>query len=114
MIAGRLYICQRSSPALLWTQNLTAVPVLGKEVEEDVLARMRQGSVFVQRNAEVGTLWQGEVAIDDFGIAGGDRLDPLVGEVVEVLLNLEIGGGGGEVEHGGSGDGTTDVVRSHQ
>jgi hypothetical protein len=31
-----------------------------------------------------------------------------------VLLNLEIGGGGGEVEHGGSGDGTTDVVRSHQ
>src|SRR5689334_8579861 len=65
----------RNTP--LWTDSggLPAVPALGEEVEVDVLARMLGSRVEVQRHAETGTLWQGEVSVDNLRVPGRDLLD---------------------------------------
>ena len=90
---------------------LAPLPALGEEVEVDVLLGVGFDDLLVQLDAEAGTLGELEVAVSDFREAWGRLADPGVGEVVEVLLNAEVRGAGGEVEGCGGVDLASDVMR---
>lgn len=76
--------------------------------------RVLADEFLVQDHAEPCAIRQSEVAVDDVGVAGRDVLHPVLGEVVEMLLDLEVRDGRGEVEARRSRDGAADVVRRDQ
>src|SRR6266498_4916708 len=78
---------------------------------------MLGAGVVVEAYAEPGALRGGEAAVG--GVDGGRLVDeiahPRVGEVVEMLQDLVVGGGHGELEVGRGADRAADVVwRHHQ
>src|SRR5829696_5161776 len=83
---------------------LAPLPALGEEIEVDVLLGVGFDDLFVQLDAEAWSLRELEIAVCYFGEARGALADPGVGEVVEVLLDAEVRGAGGEVECGGGVD----------
>src|SRR5690606_21991222 len=92
--------------------DLAKMPVLCVEVEVDVLARVLVDDIHVEGDAKTGAFRQGEVPVDDLGVARSRVFHPRLGEVVEVLLDLEVRGRGREVERGRGGDRAADVVWS--
>src|SRR5439155_5489249 len=81
------------------------------QVEVGALAGELGERVQVQLDAQAGGLGEREVPIDDLGQAGRHALDRRVGEVVEVLLDLEVGRAGAQVQVRGGQHGAADVVR---
>src|ERR671932_120891 len=69
----------------------STVPARAEEIEVHLFHRVCPHKVLVQRDAQSGTCWQGKAAVGriDLGQTGRGRLDPTVGEVVEVFLDLE-------------------------
>src|SRR5690606_6775417 len=59
-----------------------------------------------------GAFRQGEVPVDDLGVARRRVFHPRLGEVIEMLLDLEVRGRGCKVERGRGGDRAADVVWS--
>src|SRR5215217_4591236 len=92
-------------------RTLAFLPALGEQVEVDVLFRMRFYYLFVQFDAEARSLRKFEVAVHDLGEAGGRLPYPGVGEVVEVFLDAEVRGRGGQVEGCRGVDLSSHVVR---
>src|SRR6266849_6488496 len=90
------------------------MPVFGKEVEEDLPARMRLDDRVVERYAQAGPARQREVAVDHLRIARRGRFDELLREIVEMLLDFEVRGARGQVQVGRGGDRPTNVVRGDQ
>src|SRR5262245_5258316 len=67
--------------------------------------------ILVERQAEAGAVRQTEIPIHDFRTTACTLARVRLGEVVEVLLNLEVSAGGGEVQRGRRRDRAADVVR---
>src|SRR5829696_862256 len=92
---------------------LAPLPALGEEVEVDVLLGVGFDHLFVQLDAEARSLGEFEVSVHNLREAWGRLTDPRVGEVVEVLLDAEVRGTGGQVEGRGGVDLAADVVRGY-
>src|SRR5215208_2963843 len=92
---------------------LAPLPALGEEVEVDVLLGVGFDHLFVQLDAEAWTFRELEVSVHNFREAWGRLADPRVGEVVEVLLDAEVRGTGGQVEGRGGVDLAADVMRGY-
>src|SRR5918995_191326 len=90
---------------------LAPLPAFGEEVEVDVLLGVGFDDFLVQFDAEAWSLRELEVAVDHFGEAWGRLAHPGVGEVVEVFLDPEVRGAGGQVEGCGGVDLASYVVR---
>src|SRR5207244_4856152 len=71
-----------------WALRLATLPVFGEQIEKYLLSWMLANDLFVQCDAETWSMRQCEAAIHHFGIAGRSSLDPLSGNVVEVLLDF--------------------------
>src|SRR5512139_3217543 len=94
--------------------RLPALPSFGEQVEVDRHAGMRGQRLVVQLDAKARLVRQRDETVHHLGKAGHTLLDEGIGEVVEVLLDLEVDHGGRQVHVGGRGDHATDVVRGHQ
>src|SRR5205085_34100 len=55
--------------ALVWSNGLTSMPVLGEQVKEDALLRMLRNEGFVEFHSQAYSLWQCEVSIYHLGVA---------------------------------------------
>src|SRR5258708_32433552 len=87
---SRLVICWRGLAL-----RLTAMPVLGEQVEEDLPTRMRGDDIVVERHAQARPARQREVTVDNLRIARRRSLHEVLREIVEVFLDLEVGGARG-------------------
>src|SRR5918995_1655584 len=92
---------------------LAPLPALGEEVEVYVLLGVGFDHLFVQLDAEAWTFGELEVSVHYLREAWSRLADPGVGEVVEVLLDAEVRGAGGEVECGSGVDLASYVVRGY-
>ena len=90
------------------------MPVLGEQIEEDLTPRVRRDDLVVQHHTEAGPGWKREVAVHHFGITRRRAFDEVFGEIVEVLLNLEVGRARRQVEVGRGRDRTADIVGCDQ
>src|SRR5437868_996040 len=90
--------------------GLAAMPVLCKQIEEDSLLRMLCDDILVQLHAKPGSLREREVPIYDFGIPWCSGFHPILCEVVEVLLDFEIGRGGRKVKGCSRRNGSSHIV----
>ena len=89
------------------------MPVSLKHVKEPFFERVLLDQVFVQRDAQAGSVRKMKVAV--LGPRGsGHRLDhPGLGKVVEALLNLDVGGAETKMHARGSADRAVGIVRRH-
>src|SRR5205807_2779623 len=94
--------------------GLPAVPVLGEEVEVLPPVRMRRHDVFIQGDAQPGPGGEREPPVPDVGEPSGRLLHERLGEVVEVLEDLEVRRRGGEVQRRRRAYRRPDVVRRHE
>src|SRR6266566_6617621 len=81
-----------------WMHGLAAMPVLGKQIEEDPLLRMLLDDILIQLHAKSRPLREREIPVYNFGIPWCSGFHPILCEVVEVLLDFEIGRGGCKVK----------------
>ena len=86
------------------------MPVFGEEIEVDSAAGIGGDYVFVERDTEAGSGWKGKVAVFNLGVAWRGLLHVGFGEVVKVLLNLEVGRAGCQMQRGRRRNGTAHVV----
>src|SRR5260370_33189898 len=94
--------------------SLAAMPVLGKQVEENPLLWVLSNDILIQFHAKPRPLREREVPVYYLGIPWCSGLHPILCEVVEVLLNFEIGRGGCKVECSGRRNRSSHVVRRNQ
>jgi hypothetical protein len=95
-------------------QRMAEVPLLPEEVEVEPPLRVGADHILVQRHAQARPLREAEVAVDDLRIARRGFLHVRLRKVVEVLLDLEVGSAGGEMERGRGGDRAAHIVGRHQ
>src|SRR6266568_6502405 len=74
------------------------MPILSEQVEENLLLRMLANQLFIQLHTESRPLRQRKISIYHFRVSGSRGLHPILGEVVEMLENLEVRRGCREVE----------------
>src|SRR5207247_6490465 len=79
-----------STPGLRSAGRLPSVPLVLEEVEMKTARGMLGDQVLVDCDAETGPGREREAPIDDLGVAWGRFFDESLGEVVEVLLDLEV------------------------
>ena len=79
-----------------------------------ILHGVRFDHGFVERDAEARGGGQAEVAIDHLGQTGRGLQDILLVKVVEVFLNLKVGGAGCQMECRRGGNCSADIVRCHK
>ena len=78
------------------------------------LARVSGDELFIQLHAQSGPVRKAEVAIHHLRVDVDGLLDPGVGEVVEVLLDLEVRDAGRQVDHGRGAHRPAHVMRRYQ
>src|SRR3954452_9705069 len=86
----------RPAPSLLAARSalalgLTAMPVVGVEIEEKRRAWMLLEDLLVQIEAQARLVEERKMPVDDLGQARSRLLHPRLGKVVEMQLDLEVG-----------------------
>ena len=71
--------------------GLAEVPVFREQVEKDALPWVCMDDIFIELDAQPWSLGQREISIYYFWIARRGGLYPLVGKIVEMFLNFEVG-----------------------
>src|SRR5438445_8307039 len=90
------------------------MPVLRKQVEEDLTPRVRLYHFRIQGDPQTRSRWQRKITVDDLRITWRSRLHELFCEVVEVFLDLEVRGACGQVQVRGGGHRTAHIVRGDE
>ena len=93
--------------------GLTHMPIGLKQVKEALFERVLLDQVFVQGDAQAGSLGEVEVAILGAGGSGHGLDHPGFGEIVEALLHLDVGGAEIEMHARRRADRAVGVVRRH-
>src|SRR5438093_13431504 len=90
------------------------MPLVLEEVEMKTARGMLGDQVLVERNPQAWFAREREAPIDDLGVAWSRLFDESLGEVIEVLLDLEVGRARGDLQRRRGGDRTANVVGRHQ
>jgi len=96
------------------TLCLAPMPVLSKQIEENLLLWMLANQLLVEFYSKSWPLREREVSFYYAGISRCGRLYPILSKVVKVFLNLEVGCGGCKVERCSSRNWPSYVVRGDQ
>ena len=104
----------RLASSLVPLSYVPEMPVLGMKIEMSARWWVVCNEVEIELNPQPWCGRKVEISVDDFRQTGSGLLHILVGEIVEVLLDLEVRRTCGEVEISSGKDLAGYVVRSHK